>query len=295
MRKKKIFILGFLGYYNLGDDLMLDILNEKLKYENTILLVKKNYYNQKAIYRYNLLKIFFSIKKNDILINLGGIFQDTTSFRSFLFYWFINMLARFKGGKIILLNIDAVDIKRKTSFYLLEKLVKYSSVTCFRDKISYNRYKHIKSTYYIPDIVFLFKRLGNSANRNYSIINPVKKICIKKKYKNDILLINKGEEKLYKHRPIIVYDYKNIKYIINKIRYAERIITGRYHTALIGLLYKKNVEFLWGYRKLKIFYNEFFRKKMKKNIDNKNKRVYNIQEIKKEWKKIFIYIKKELN
>ena len=46
---KKIFILGYIGYYNLGDDLMIKILSESFPPKSKITyFINNNYYNNNS-------------------------------------------------------------------------------------------------------------------------------------------------------------------------------------------------------------------------------------------------------
>lgn len=290
MPEKKIFILGYLGYYNFGDDLLLNVLIKNLNYNNIVVLTKKNYYGLNAVNRYNIFQILKVLRAGDILINLGGIFQDSTSIKSFFYYFIINVIFLLKKAKIFLINIDAVDIKYKINLSLLKYLLKKSRAAVFRDKESYNKFKNFQNAEYIPDLSLIeFAGKSIKKRKSYILISPINKKQIVSISGDEILLINKEEYKRYNFDNVLVYNYSNINEVINKILSAKKIVSARYHIILIALQNNVPVKILSGYKKL-----EELKEKNKKNIDKKKKSLYNIKEIRRKWKKVFMKIEKEL-
>ena len=306
MKNKRIFVLGYFGFYNPGDDIMVEIIKDNFREFNLIFLVKKNYYKVKIIKRYNLIKFFYKFRKGDVLINSGGIFQDVTSLRSFFYYFFMNLIVILKKGKIISLNIDAVDIKRKITFKAFNYILKNSTLTIFRDRESFKMFKKkYNNIYFLPDIVFIYKIIKKRNKFLYDrLFNPVKNIDIKKIDFSirDILVINKGEESILKNlkifnKNIFIYNYHNMMDLLDLISRSKIVITGRYHIAILSIIFNKVIYLFNLSNKILELSKEYKINFYEKNIDSKNKSNYNIiniTEIKKEWNVMIKKIKREI-
>lgn len=311
MKKKRIFILGYFGYYNIGDDLMLEIIRSSfLKNNEIVFLVKKDhYYSFPGLYinRFNLLKYIFYIRKNDLLINLGGLFQEKSSFFSFLYYYVMNLLFLMKKGKISFINTDFWDVSSLWS--LLSFLLKQSILTVLRSQSEYlslkNRFNHVL---YLPDLLFTFsglktKRKNKSSYTLLSVKNLISRdkfLGIINQYKDvkilimgkDVNMINQIREMGLKQN-IYRYKYNNLGEIIDLIGNAEKVISMQYHICILSLLLSKEVCIIPSNKKLislKKDYNVPFIQD-KKKIDKTLKRDY-INKIKAEWLKVFHQISK---
>ncbi len=306
MKNKRIFVLGYFGFYNPGDDIMVEIIKDNFREFNLIFLVKKNYYKVKIIKRYNLIKFFYKFRKGDVLINSGGIFQDVTSLRSFFYYFFMNLIVILKKGKIISINIDAVDIKRKITFKAFNYILKNSTLTIFRDKESFKMFKKkYNNIYFLPDIVFIYKIIKKRNKFLYDrLFNPVKDINTREIdfSLRDILVINKGEESILKNlkifnKNIFIYNYHNMMDLLDLISRSKIVITGRYHIAILSIIFNKVIYLFNLSNKILELSKEYKINFYEKNIDSKNKSNYNIiniTEIKKEWNVMIKKIKREI-
>lgn len=93
---KKYVVAGYYGYANSGDDSLLDAICRDLIKENpenevTILTKQPNveigHKNVSGVYRFNLIKVWKTIRKSHILVMGGGsLLQDKTSSRSLWYY-----------------------------------------------------------------------------------------------------------------------------------------------------------------------------------------------------------------
>jgi len=307
--KRKLFVLGYTGYYNLGDDLMIDIIYEKIipRFE-TLVLSRRTYYKKRIKYinRYNLIKYFLSIKKGDILLNLGGIFQDKTGFLSFFYYFVMNLIFLSRKGQIIFLSTDFLDVRYNNRFVCF--LLKFSQLTVLRSKTEYMYYcKRFKNVYYSPDMVFLCQFADEFEKKEPA---PYVLVSLRENRKNAQFLkslrhtgytfkflLMKNEEGLkrqvrrdFPENDIHSYNYINKNKILDLIYNAERIIAMRYHVGIMGLLFNKRVGIVDFSNKMKILNKDFglFYTNGKKNIDKINRSGYiNRREIKKSWKTLF--------
>jgi len=310
MKMRNIFILGYFGYYNLGDDLMIDILmGINIGGIRKVVLTRRKYYKKKCDYinRYNLIKYFFSIKRDDILINLGGIFQDKTSSLSFYYYYIMNLIFLWRRGKITFINTEFLDVNKfmKQVSFLLRK----SCLTILRSKRQYNKYyKKYRNLYYCPDLAFLYdsgKNYKKRTGKPYILIslrthNRLDKIIfhLSQINKKCIFLVMKNEKKIIDHiqqyftdKSIVTYNYFNCADIIDLIKRAQSIITMRYHIGILGLLFRKHIQVILQDNKMTILSDDFgvplFRCN-KKMIDKPVKNQYiNKAVIKRLWNDFF--------
>lgn len=146
----KIFMAGYWGFQNFGDDAILNTMIEDLKSDDTeIKVISNNPEQTKALYgvdsvkTFDILGIINEMKACDIYISGGGsIFQDKTSIKSLFYYLFLMVLAfcfdkktciyaqgvgpintwlgRFLT-KLVFENIDLITVRDIKSFELLKK------------------------------------------------------------------------------------------------------------------------------------------------------------------------------
>jgi len=252
--KKKLFILGYFGYFNLGDDMMVELIaRDKFDQYEVCILSRRNYYKKRITYinRYNFPEYIKAIRKEDVLINLGGVFQDKTGLITFLYYFLMNILFLMKKGRITFLDTDFLDVKRCK--FLLGLLLKKSALTVLRSRSDYQRLKkNYSGVYYIPDIAFLYKlqKSRRSSSRyilaslryNHGIEAIIEQLKNDPGQKKFLLMNNEDHLKniLIAHgfkSSIVMYNYRNADSIFDLIYNADRIITMRYHIGILGLLW----------------------------------------------------------
>ncbi|MDD5066087.1 MAG: polysaccharide pyruvyl transferase family protein [bacterium] len=274
----KIFINGYFGYYNLGDDLLLELFTQMdLRPYELWLLTREKYYTMKKkvrfLDRFNLFRLFFLIKKEDILINLGGIFQDKTSSLSFYYYYLVNLMFLFRKASVGFLNTDFVDIYRGVNRRLIRFLIRKSKFTVIRNKLEFRYYqKRFSRVYFLKDLVFFLKARPIKSLKRYilMVLRPDRKWKLRKILayvkKLDLpykILIMKNEKRFYhilqEHVPgrsISVYQYHNRKEILRLVAGAGSVLTMRYHLAVLGMLFKRKVRIIPVNNKLKLLRKE---------------------------------------
>lgn len=141
---KRILISGYLGFENFGDEVLLYILIKNLlesgyrREDITIISNNPNLtsaiYNIKSINRWNLLEIANATANTNGLVFIGGLFQDKTSFRSFLYYFFQLLLARILKKEIIFYGIGIGPLNKKISQTLLNFGIDKAQLITVRDK-----------------------------------------------------------------------------------------------------------------------------------------------------------------
>ena len=159
-KQKKIFLVGYFGFGNVGDELLRSIFSEKLlqkftDYEISILsnnqILDKDGQAVKYIPRGDLVAILEEIVNCEaIVVPGGGVFQSVTSNRSLFYYWLIIWLAKRLGSKVILpaQGLGPWKIKGLFAKWLHKKIakeLKNADYFTVRDKSSLERYQEITS------------------------------------------------------------------------------------------------------------------------------------------------------
>lgn len=292
---KKVFVEIYLQF-NLGDDLFLDVLAKK--YPNcqfTVNYLGRNYdqfisqYNNVNKRKYTILnkigqrlKISDTItnydkvaEEHDALLFIGGSIFREEEFHHALYQDRMKMVSEFKKRDKPLFILGANFGPYQTDAFLSEykELFKLCDDVCFRDKYSYDLFKHLPPVRYAPDIVFQMnvdeyrnKSLGNKIG--FSIIDVRHKQGLANYYDDYIsstvksieFLVGRGYEcclmsfceqegdlqtintiKSYLSPEILkkvsIYYYKgNLKEAMNLIASFNLFIAARFHANIIALL-----------------------------------------------------------
>ena len=111
-KEKRLFLVGYFGFGNLGDELLRETYTNKLEkelkdYKISVLIGKEipkdNSENINWIPRKNFTSVIEEIIKSEaLIIPGGGVFQSVTSNRSLFYYLLIIWLAKKLGTKVIL-------------------------------------------------------------------------------------------------------------------------------------------------------------------------------------------------
>ncbi|HOB15957.1 MAG TPA: polysaccharide pyruvyl transferase family protein [Defluviitoga sp.] len=147
---KKILLVGYYGYKNYGDDLLLNSflkIFDEMKFDGVILLPLENKLEFSSNYtfdiqivpRFNLYEIKKAIKESDLVVFGGGnLFQTETSYRSFLYYYCIANVAAKENKTILLLSQGFGSFKKNKGVKKLKKILCYPKLYgILRDKTSY--------------------------------------------------------------------------------------------------------------------------------------------------------------
>ncbi|HEY8541140.1 MAG TPA: polysaccharide pyruvyl transferase family protein [Pseudothermotoga sp.] len=156
---KNALVFGYYGYDNLGDELLcqatIDLL-KRARFDKVYLLVPKHKiedYKQKYVYpinRFDPISIINAIlHSNCVICGGGGIFQDQTSLRSFIYYSSIVILSIFFRRPVILLANSLGPVKRRFSRKVLRYILSRKKVFLIaRDGISARYAKRFSKNVY---------------------------------------------------------------------------------------------------------------------------------------------------
>ncbi|RKX52963.1 MAG: hypothetical protein DRP50_06590 [Thermotoga sp.] len=172
VRTMKIFLSGYYGYDNLGDELIfasvLKFFENVDHYVELYLPYPKKEPGVKTslkihlLPRYDLLSIMKAVHHSDLVISGGGaLLQDETSYRSFVYYTLpIRLGIRWKKH-IVILGQSIGPLKKRRSLAVIKKIMKYKRITAIlRDKRSFEFIKDIsvykENIFLGTDLIFLF-------------------------------------------------------------------------------------------------------------------------------------------
>ena len=185
MRRYKAALLGYYGFGNLGDELLLQscigILNRQGISREKIIVLSNNpketseSFHVDTCNRWRIREVIHAFRNSDaLLLGGGGLFQDSTSIKSCVWYWGILRLAKFLGCKIIAIGQSFGPLNSKLSLWLTRNAMNSCSVIHVRDEPSYNMAMKSKCRHVIlgTDIVMTLKPETHSHNHNgYMLIN----------------------------------------------------------------------------------------------------------------------------
>ncbi|MFA5878790.1 MAG: polysaccharide pyruvyl transferase CsaB [Candidatus Margulisiibacteriota bacterium] len=167
---RNILIVGYYGYENAGDELLLRQTVEIIRSQNQdafcyILYNKRNIAkageipNSKLIDRWSFFGIISALKKVDTVIyGGGGLFQDTTSAKSFLYYLGILILALIQKKQVYFLAQGFSHIKRTWLRLIFRIALKKVMKISVRDEASFDAFKKLgyplSNLYLATDLAF---------------------------------------------------------------------------------------------------------------------------------------------
>ena len=169
MNKKiyKAALIGYYGFGNLGDELLLRASIELLEHSGIsraqiIVLSNKpdeteKNFNVRSLSRWSIKNITGALKMSECLIfGGGGIFQDSTGFKSCLWYWLIVRLAKFLGVRLIAIGQSIGELNYFASRLMTLNAFKLFEFVHVRDKRTYELLRPLKNIRVIigDDIVF---------------------------------------------------------------------------------------------------------------------------------------------
>lgn len=143
---KKILISGYLGYDNFGDEALLHVLINNLlevgfrRQDITVISNNpsktSNTFKVKSENRWNVFGVSGAIANNEAIIFIGGLFQDKTSFLSFLYYFLQLCLANMLKKEVVFYGAGVGPFQRKISLSLFNFGIKNVKLITVRDRNS---------------------------------------------------------------------------------------------------------------------------------------------------------------
>lgn len=142
MKKKRFVLSGYFGFKNFGDEAILSVLVAKLReYGHTITIIssdtkytKSKFRFVRSVYTFNIRDLIGAIAKSDFLISGGGsLLQDTTSFKSLIYYLFVIFMGLILGKKVIIFAQGIGPISNPVGQFLTGFLLRFCTYVSVRD------------------------------------------------------------------------------------------------------------------------------------------------------------------
>lgn len=186
MRRYKAAILGYYGFGNLGDELLLQAcleILEKHGIEREKIIVLSNNpsetsenFHVDSVNRWKFREVSAAFRESEkLILGGGGLFQDSSSIKSCIWYWYIVRLAKFLGLKIFALGQSIGPLNSKISEIFTANALKLCEKIHVRDENSFETAKKFgcKNVLLGCDLVMT---LANSGSVNH--ISKSKKLLI---------------------------------------------------------------------------------------------------------------------
>lgn len=170
-----MLLLGYYGYGNFGDELMrLGIEDFLRKFQIQYVTALRKRTGGDTIGRFNLIDLVGALYETDVLVyGGGGLFQDVTSLKSFLYYASVVELSLLMGKPVVLFGNSLGPLRRSISRCILRRLLRHPKVFLFaRDVISYRYGAAInKNTVLCCDpAVRYLRRLDAPQEKRYDLV-----------------------------------------------------------------------------------------------------------------------------
>lgn len=271
---RKALAVGYYGYGNFGDELLLKAIRKILKSIgfNTVGILypktQSSISGVKVYKRFSPKEVVPAIKNTDVVIfGGGGLFQDVTSLRSFLYYYTIAKISIFFRKPVIFLGTSFGPLKKNLSRLLIRDIVR-SKYTFFlpRDRISVRYIGYLGGNVHsgMDIAVEYLKNLDINCAKKYDVL------IVPKSYDNfwkTIVNILKAEGRNVK---IFIASNEDIKSNLNvyneevsigldieKIACSNLVLSERFHPNLVAMYY--GVPFVSvNSKKTEYFSKEFF-------------------------------------
>lgn len=142
MKKKRFVLSGYFGFKNFGDEAILSVLVAKLReYGHKITIIssdtkytKSKFRFVRSVYTFNIRDLIGAIAKSDFLISGGGsLLQDTTSFKSLIYYLFVIFMGLILGKKVIIFAQGIGPISNPVGQFLTGFLLRFCTYVSVRD------------------------------------------------------------------------------------------------------------------------------------------------------------------
>jgi len=270
-------LVGYYGYNNLGDDLLLlsslEILDE-INYKEKIRVTSDGNFdallkffpeglNIEKIERLPL-KVLKAIKKSKMTVFGGGnLFQDETSYRSFLYYYYLAKTTLKQGKKFLMMSQGFGPLRNSHANQKLDNILRNpNTFGIMRDKCSFDYFRNISDNcclqtdygpYFLKKSGFFSKSIINEKDPELAVIIPksgicfeniveslkrigIKRICAISFYNHHDETKRKEVEKAAKKFKMeIIEPPYTTEEIINKIANSSIVISERLHGIILSL------------------------------------------------------------
>ncbi|AMW32780.1 polysaccharide pyruvyl transferase CsaB [Fervidobacterium changbaicum] len=248
----KVLLSGYYGYGNFGDELMrlgMEDFFSKFKIDYTLALPKR--VSKDTISRFNLLEVIGALFDSEALIyGGGGLLQDITSSRSFLYYISTVRLSLNLGKPVILFGNSLGPVRKGFNRWLLRTTLKNEKVYVFaRDIVSYRYAKCLNKNAELscdPAVRYLAKFQVLPDKQFDLVLVPrkvqnVEKYDILKHYFNNIIVCPAQSSDIDVAMKIsrrlgaeCIEQIDDINIVLSTILSAKFVVSERFHPTLVA-------------------------------------------------------------
>ena len=151
---RRILLCGYYGEHNLGDDALLEVLSKQLPQGWHPLITAHDFDavhtivpRGSVVNRRSLKTVLKSIKKVQVVVLGGGsLLQDSTSFRSLIYYIILIVVARIKRKPVLLWGQGLGPLRHSWSRYLVGLVLNGATSITWRDAASMQLAKRLGIT-----------------------------------------------------------------------------------------------------------------------------------------------------
>ena len=143
MKKYRAAVLGYYGFGNLGDELLLSACLEMFRRcgvrREEVVVLTNSPCNEPSVNRWHYGEVVRALRQSEsLLLGGGGLFQDTTSVKSCVWYWGIVRLARLLGCKVWALGQSVGPLRTRAGRKFAGNALRACDVVHVRDEASLN-------------------------------------------------------------------------------------------------------------------------------------------------------------
>ena len=139
-----LLLCGYYGEHNLGDDALLQVLLQALPVSSPLIITAHDQVevqgmapHARIVNRRSLRFSLMAVLQADVLILGGGsLLQDSTSFRSLIYYLLLITLARLRRRRVVLWGQGLGPLRRSTSRWLVRLALPFCTAASWRDQAS---------------------------------------------------------------------------------------------------------------------------------------------------------------
>ncbi len=273
----KVLLVGYYGYENFGDELMLKSIQDfldKVQFEYIITMPRKTAEN--TISRFNPFQVIPAIVKSDaVVVGGGGILQDITSTRSFLYYYSFLETAMIFNKPIILFANSIGQVRKRFNKFLLRTFLNRKNVYVFaRDPVTLRYVNYVGGVAEqvcdpAPRILKKIYNENKECEKQYDLLlvprKKIKDIEFLKSFKNIAICPAQPKDELLSKIIAKSLDSQYIEpdKLLETILCSKMVLTERFHPAVVAgyfgipfvlLNVGKGERFFSKYTKKKIYF-----------------------------------------
>jgi len=295
MLKKRVAIVGYFGFRNAGDELILESIINSLRKEIPdidIEVLSNNpadtisYHRVKAVNRWNPFGIIKTIRNSDLVILAGGLFQDITGFFSIYYYLATIVIGKIFGKPVFLYGSEFTPIRYKFNHFVLNRILKFVNEIAVRSNGSLKFLNNIgikKNVILSADIVLSYpvvklrhkerklKKIGLILKNSPKNINFFVELCesLFSRLEAELFFIPFHLDKDISFSldiakqlsfPTQVASWNRANELFYIISGMDFIVSQRLHGLILSILLKIPVLGISSDPKLKFFFDEFGQK-----------------------------------